>query len=215
MNLLEIEHTLKNYLSTNKKIFVSSSFQTHSIPLLHILKSIHPRIDVIFINTGFHFPETIQFRDEVTELLDLNLIDVRSKLPKSQQLDSDGNFHFTSDPDYCCELNKIEPLDPLLWQYDIWISGVRADQSSVRKEMKPEQPGPNKTTRFHPLLDWSAKDVFDYKRKYNLPSHPLDAKAYQSIGCAPCTLPIVLEGDRAARWFGLNKTECGLHKQLA
>lgn len=214
MTIEDIQHQIRYYRSLGKKIFVTSSFQTHSIPLLHILRTIDDEIDVMFINTGFHFPETISYRDEITKKLGLRLIDVQSIVPKNQQMDADKQFYFVSDPDYCCHMNKVQPLEPYLQQYDVWISGVRADQSMVRKNMKAEQPGAFNTIRFHPLLGWSSKDIYDYRMKYDLPEHPLDKKGYQSIGCAPCTRKLDLNDERSSRWFGMNKTECGLHTEL-
>ena len=170
--------------------------------------------DVIFINTGFHFPETILFRDELENRLNLNVIDLRSHVPKVQQKDSDNQFYYVSDPDYCCFLNKTKPMEAILMTYDVWVNGVRADQSAVRKQMKTLQPAPFDTLRFHPILDWSSKEIYEYRKAYDLPEHPLDSQGYQSIGCAPCTRKIDLNNERDARWFGMNKTECGLHTDL-
>ena len=214
MTVHEIHEQLKKYQKSNKKIFVTSSFQTHSIPLLHILKNANVAIDVLFINTGFHFPETVSYKDEIGKLLNINIIDVRSQVSKSQQLDEDGHFYYASDSDFCCFLNKTQPLEPFLMQYDVWISGVRANQSAVRKNMKTEQEAPFNTMRFHPMLDWTQKQIYDYQIKHNLPEHPLDKEGYQSIGCAPCTRKFDINDERNARWFGQNKTECGLHKDL-
>jgi len=214
MKVQEIHNQLKKYGEEGRKMFVTSSFQTHSIPLLHILAQSEVKVDVLFINTGFHFPETVSFRDEVSELLGLNLIDVRSQVPKSQQKDGNGQLYFVSDPDYCCFLNKTQPMEPFLMQYDVWINGVRADQSAVRKNMKVEQSAPFDTLRFHPMLDWSIQEIYAYKAQHQLPDHPLDQEGYQSIGCAPCTRKPDLNDERSARWFGMNKTECGLHTEL-
>lgn len=214
MKIKEIEDQIVKYRAANKKIFVTSSFQTQSIPMLHILSRFAKDIDVMFLQTGFHFPETISFRNEIVELLGLNLIEVQSLVPKIQQKDANGQFFFASDPDYCCFLNKTQPLEPYLMQYDVWISGVRADQSATRKKMKTEQPGPFDVIRFHPMLDWNAKQIYEYRQLHQLPEHPLDKKGYQSIGCMPCTRKFDLSDERSARWFGMNKTECGLHTDL-
>lgn len=214
MTVQEIENQIAKYQSSEKKIFVTSSFQTHSIPMLHILSKFANKIDVLFIHTGFHFPETILFRDKIVKLLGLNLIDVRSLVSKTQQRDANGQFYFVSDPDHCCFLNKTQPLEPYLMQYDVWISGVRADQSSTRKKMKSEQSAAFDTLRFHPMLDWNAKQIYEYRQLHELPEHPLDEKGYQSIGCVPCTRKFDLSDERSARWFGMNKTECGLHTDL-
>lgn len=214
MTVSDIQQQLNKYHLSNKKTFVTSSFQTHSIPLLHILSNANVDVDVLFINTGFHFPETVSFKDEIGELLNINIIDVRSQVSKSLQKDEEGHFYFASDTDFCCYLNKIQPLEPYLMEYDVWISGVRAEQSSTRKNMKTEQEAPFNTLRFHPLIDWTQKQIYEYRVKHNLPEHPLDKEGYQSIGCAPCTRKFDINDERSARWFGQNKTECGLHKDL-
>lgn len=210
----EIQEQLNHYAVSGKKMFVTSSFQTHSIPLLHIISTSAVDVDVLFINTGFHFPETLYFRDEISSLLNLNTIDVRPSTPKVQQRDTQGNFYFIADPDYCCHMNKVQPLEPYLIKYDIWINGVRADQSATRKAMQVEQEAPHDAIRFHPMLDWNAKRIYEYRMKHQLPEHPLDAQGYQSIGCVPCTRKMDYSDERSARWFGMNKTECGLHTEL-
>lgn len=214
MNADQIAQRLRQYHDRGARMFVSSSFQTHSIPLLHIISLTRIPIDVVFINTGFHFPETLTFKNSIAALLDLNVIDVGSSVSKHDQRDLEGNFHFISDPDYCCFLNKVEPLDKMLGHYDVWISGVRSQQSVARKNMKIEQEAPYETMRFHPLLDWTSKDIYTYRKQHDLPAHPLDDHGYLSVGCAPCTRKLDLHNDRSGRWYGLNKTECGLHKDL-
>ncbi len=214
MKFEEIAKKLQQYKAEGKRMFTTSSFQTHSLVLLHIISRIDNTIPVYFINTGFLFPETVQFKDTVAKQFGLNIISTKGIVPKLQQKDNDGKFLFTSDPDYCCHLNKVQPLDAVLADYDIWINGVRADQSAVRKAMKIEQPAPHGVTRFHPMLDWSKPEIYRYIKEYNLPRHPLEAQGYDSIGCEPCTRKMILGDDRSARWFGLKKTECGLNTDL-
>ena len=197
-----------------KQMFVTSSFQTHSIPLLHILSQCRTDILVVFINTGYLFPETISFRDHVVELLNLSIVNLRSDIPKLQQRDCNGSLYFASDPDRCCYLNKTAPMEKMLMQYDIWINGVRRDQNQNRKKLELEEKAPFGCTRFHPMLDWSNKMIYQYLKEHNLPKHPLEDRGYRSIGCEPCTQKIDLENMRDGRWFGLNKTECGLHTDL-
>jgi len=209
-----IREYIERYRAEGKKLFLTSSFQTHSIPLLHIISEIDRTIPVMFINTGFHFPETIAFRDEVAKLFDLNMIDVQSLVNRAHQRDANGHFYFTSDPDTCCFMNKTQPLEPFLMAYDVWINGVRADQNANRKSMLVEQSAPNGVTRFHPILDWTAKMIYDYAKEHKLPKHPLEDQGYSSIGCEPCTRKIDLSTGRDGRWFGMNKTECGLHTDL-
>ncbi|OFY63843.1 MAG: phosphoadenosine phosphosulfate reductase [Bacteroidetes bacterium RIFCSPLOWO2_02_FULL_36_8] len=214
MSIKEIKDQLLKYKSEGKKIFTSSSFQTHSIPLLHIVSSINVEVDVLFINTGFHFPETISFRDKIVKQLHLNLIDVRSAVSKIQQKDEEGQFYFISDPDYCCYLNKTQPIEPYLQIYDVWISGIRADQNTTRKNLKNVEHAPYNTLRFHPIIDWNFEQIEEYRKLHNLPEHPLVQNGYKSIGCAPCTRKFEFDNERASRWYGMNKNECGLHTDL-
>lgn len=213
-----IQKQVAKYNREGQRMFATSSFQTHSLPMLHILSRIDRSIPVYFINTGFHFPETVAFRDRVAESFGLNLVDLHSLVPKNQQRDKAGNLYFTSDPDYCCYLNKVQPLDPVLARFNIWINGIRGDQNANRKNMLMEQKTPQGTLRYHPMLHWTNKMIFEYIAEYKLPKHPLEAKGYLSIGCEPCTRKFDLEnsadGSRDGRWFGLNKTECGLHTVL-
>jgi phosphoadenosine phosphosulfate reductase len=215
MDFEGIKSKLTEYRDQGKTLFTTSSFQSHSLVLLHILSRIDKTIPVYFINTGFHFAETVKFRDHVSALFGLNIVDLKSDVPKFMQRDSDGRLLFTSDPDHCCYLNKTAPMDAILMSHDVWINGVRADQSAVRAAMKIEQPAKHGCTRFHPMLDWNSKMIWQYQKEHNLPRHPLEEKGFVSIGCEPCTRKLDPEmQEREARWFGLNKIECGLHTDL-
>ncbi len=214
MTIENIKKYIKNYKKEGLKIFVTSSFQTHSIPLLHILSEIDNSIPVMFINTGYLFPETLTFRDDIVKLFNLNLVNVTTTVSRIYQKDCNGNFLFTSDPDRCCYINKTQPMEPILAGHDIWINGIRADQNANRKNMKVEQDGAFNCKRFHPILDWNNKMIYNYIKDHHLPKHPLDEKGYLSIGCEPCTRKFDITNERSGRWFGLNKTECGLHTDL-
>ena len=205
-----VEERIQFYLRNRMKVFVSSSFQTHSIPLLHIIRNINSDIPVYFINTGFHFPETIVYKNQITQLLDLDVRSVESPIPKVGQINNDGRFFYSSDPDECCHFNKILPLEPILAENDVWITGVRRDQNSNRSKFEYEAPGPKGTTRFHPMLEWNSKMIWEYRKAFNLPEHPLEEKGIFSVGCEPCT-QIYQGEERGGRWAGMNKVECGLH----
>lgn len=214
-NLDQIRLKIKKYQEEGKKLFATSSFQSHSIPLLHIIAEIDSSIPIYYLNTGFLFPETLEFKDELSELLGLNFIGIESHVPKSQQRDMNSQLLFTSDPDYCCYLNKTKPLEPLLSSYDIWVNGVRKDQNANRARMKEEERTPQGALRYHPMLEWTSKDIYDYRKMANLPAHPKEQEGYLSIGCEPCTRKMSLgEDERISRWFGMNKVECGLHTDL-
>ena len=215
MNFDLLRKHINQYKIDGKRLFTTSSFQSHSLVLLHMLSRIDSSIPVIFINTGYHFPDTIKFRDQVADQFGLNVIDLKSLTPRYMQKDYQGRLLFASDPDHCCYVNKTQPLDQMLSRYDIWINGVRADQSATRSAMNVEQAAPHNTLRFHPMLDWNAKMIYEYQKEHNLPKHPLESNGYLSIGCEPCTRKIDPEmQEREARWFGMNKTECGLHTEL-
>jgi len=216
MTFKELENKLNQYQKEGKKYFTTSSFQSHSLVLLHMLSKIDPNIPVYFINTGYHFPDTVAFRDKIMSDFGLtNLVDLKPLTPKNMQRDANGKMFFTSDPDYCCYLNKTQPMDAVLMQHDVWINGVRADQSKTRSAMKEEQAAPHSSIRLHPMLDWNSKMIHDYRKEFQLAEHPLEAKGYFSIGCEPCTRKFDLDmQERESRWYGMNKTECGLHTDL-
>ncbi|MEX2380703.1 MAG: phosphoadenylyl-sulfate reductase [Vicingaceae bacterium] len=211
----DIQRQISHYQKAGKKLFATSSFQSHSIPLLHIISEIDNQIPIYYLNTGYLFPETLEFKDQLAERLNLNFISLESVIPKSQQKDENGQLFFTSDPDYCCFLNKTQPLQPILSMHDVWINGIRADQNANRAGMKVEEKTPQGAVRYHPMLHWSSKDIFEYRKAHDLPAHPLEKEGYLSIGCEPCTQKMLGNNDeRTARWFGMNKVECGLHTDL-
>jgi len=215
LEVAQIQKQLEAYRERGLKLFSTSSFQTHSVVLLHILSQTDRSIPIYFINTGYHFPETVAYRDRIVDLLGLNLRDIYSDVPRNMQKDAAGRLFFASDPDFCCHLNKVQPLDTLLPKYDVWINGVRADQSAVRKAMKVEQPAKYGVVRFHPMLDWNSRTIETYLKEHKLPRHPLESQGYLSIGCEPCTRKFDPNmSERESRWFGLNKTECGINTDL-
>ena len=214
MQVEEIIENLNKLHSEGKTLFVTSSFQTHSIPLVHIIARSNLDIPVYCLNTGFLFPETLAFKDRLATEFGIEIWSIYSDIPKSRQRDAQGNMLFTSNPDYCCHINKVKPTESLLKTTDIWVNGVRRDQNTNRKNMKTFQPAGHGAMRFHPMLEWTGKDIFDYIRKHDLPRHPLDEAGYRSIGCEPCTRKSLATDPREARWFGMNKTECGLHTDL-
>jgi len=212
-------HTeLAAYAAAGKRLFATSSFQSNSVVLLHLLSELAPQVPVYFLDTGYHFPETLRFKRALAQRFGLVIHDLRSPLCRSQQRDAQGRLLFASDPDHCCHLNKIVPLDPIIAGHDVWVSGVRGAQSASRAAMTREATGRGGITRYHPLLDWDGRTVHQYITAHELPAHPLEDRGYISVGCRPCTRTALEQldlDDRGGRWFGLNKTECGLHTEVS
>ncbi len=211
MQIRKIKNKIVHYNENGMRLFATSSFQTNSVVLLHILSRIDNNIPIYFINTGFHFPETIQYKNMITRKLNIRVIDLLPHVPKNMQRSPAGDLMFTYDPDYCCFLNKVQPIEALLEQYDVWINGIRADQNSNRGKLREEERTKHNTHRYHPLLHWNSRDMQNYIETYDLPIHPLEEKGYKSIGCEPCTRPVNGDNAREGRWTGMKKTECGLH----
>lgn len=220
--IARIEAELDAYRADGQRVFATSSFQSNSVVLLHLLARFAPETPVFFLQTGFHFPETLRFRRQLAESLRLDVRDVVAPVSRHQQVTASGRLLFAEDPDRCCHINKVIPLDPILAAHDIWVSGVRGTQSATRAAMGRTSRGRGGVLRYHPIIDWHARDVYHYVQAHNLPAHPLEDHGYLSVGCAPCTRrpmdepdlggpPVPLDGERAGRWTGMNKTECGLH----
>lgn len=196
-------------------IAMSSSFQTQSVPLLHMISQTAPHLPVIFLDTGYHFPETIAFRDQLAEAFGLNIKVVRAAMSRIEFTQRYGNELYRHDPDLCCYINKVEPMQRAMQGLRAWISGIRRDQSPARANTQIVEQTPQGLQRVHPMAAWTQDEVARYIDRYNLPQHPLHNQGYRSIGCMPCTRPVREdEEERAGRWEGQGKTECGLHTIL-
>ncbi|PZT88956.1 MAG: phosphoadenylyl-sulfate reductase [Citromicrobium sp.] len=194
---------------------VVSSFGAESAVLLHLVSAIDPAIPVLFLETGKHFPETLAYRDELGERFGLNLINLYPDLSELEQRDETG-LRWSYDPDGCCDLRKVRPLEKALARYDASFTGRKAFQSSTRANLpRFELDGSDAQGRLkiNPLIDWDAARIAAYFEEHDLPRHPLIERGFASIGCSPCTRPVA-EGEdpRAGRWAGWDKVECGLHK---
>ncbi len=208
---------LKFATETIDRLAVASSFQASGLVILHLLRELKPDVPVLFLNTGFHFPETLKFRDKIVEMWDLKLVELRGEHQSPErQAELHGPELFKSNPDRCCFINKVEPLQKALEEYDGWISGLRRDQSPLRASTPVVEaqllPSGNEVLKIHPLASWTREDVTGYIKMHNIPTHPLLEQGFASIGCQPCTRPVdANEDERAGRWEGFNKTECGIH----
>lgn len=189
----------------------SSSFQTQSVPLLHMISRVVAAMPVLFLDTGFHFPETLAFRDRLVRQLGLKLEVLRASGGARGVGLRYGELYRT-DPDLCCHLNKVEPMERIQRRLRGWITGIRRDQTVGRRGVEIVSRLPNGVIKVCPLAGWTAVDVEAYLARHRLPRHPLEGQGFASIGCAPCTRPVRIgENARAGRWAGHEKTECGLH----
>jgi phosphoadenosine phosphosulfate reductase len=196
-------------------LLFTSSFGAGSGVLLHMWSRVARHRPVVFIDTGFLFPETLAYRDSLVDRLGLSLQVVRPDTPRREFLGEHGDDVMARDPDFCCAQNKIAPLAPLLPNARAWVSGLRRDQSDARREtpiLLPTLDGPIKV---HPLATMTSSEALEYMAAHGIPDHPLRSRRYLSIGCEPCTRAVEPgEDERAGRWAGTSKTECGLHTHL-
>ena len=194
------------------KIAMVSSFGAESVALLHMVSVIDRSVPVLFLDTEMLFPETLAYQREVADVLGLS--DVRVLTPDRTELflrDPDGDLHL-SDPDACCALRKVEPLEDALEPFDAWITGRKRFHGGKRAAMDFFEAEGTMRIKVNPLAHWSPLDVQDYMLNNRLPRHPLVDRGFPSIGCAPCTTRVAPgEDPRAGRWRGRTKQECGIH----
>lgn len=193
------------------RLAMVSSFGAESVALLHYIKGLRPNVPVIFLDTGKHFPETLAYRDVLTERLDLDLVVARPDQRIVADDDPTGQLH-SRDPDACCKLRKILPLQDALASFDSWISGRKRYQGATRAAL-PIIERDGRMIKVNPLALWSQEDLAAYLDHHELPRHPLESQGFSSIGCAPCTRTVRPGEDaRAGRWPQVpDKTECGIH----
>ena len=196
------------------KIAITSSFQTESVVLLHMVSQIDPSIQVFFLETGWHFPETLEFKRQIIAELGLtNVVDLKADPKKREAFNQEaGGKPYEANPDHCCHINKVEPLDEALKGLRAWISGIRRSQSKTRKDIRIVEEYQGGLFKINPLANATSGDIWWYLKEHRLPKHPLFDKGYLSIGCWPCTRPAQPGDDeRSGRWAGKEKTECGIH----
>ena len=194
---------------------VTSSFGAESAVLLHMVSEVAAEVPVLFLDTDFHFSETIDYRRGLARQLGVTVLDVRPALSPAQQARTFGEALYNRDPDACCALRKTEPLRRALTMYDGWATGVRRVQTPERAAtpiVEARRHDDRWLVKVAPLAAWTDEQVLAYQNEHGLPPHPLVKSGYRSIGCAPCTRPVA-GGDnaRAGRWAAFAKTECGLH----
>lgn len=170
-------------------------------------------VDVLFLETGYHFAETIGTRDAVENTMSVNIVDVTAKFSVAEQDEKYGKDLFARDPAACCAMRKVEPLTSTLQGYEAWATGVRREEAPSRANTPlVEWDDKNGLVKINPLAAWTFDDLLDYAEKHDVLVNPLVKDGFPSIGCAPCTKRVAPGDDpRSGRWAGLDKTECGLH----
>jgi len=197
-----------------QKLAIVTSFQPTGIVTMHMMSQIAPDTPVLTLDTGVLFDETYQLMDELEAQLKLNLIRVKPALTLDEQAEQHGATLWDRDPEKCCQIRKVTPLNEVLVGYDAWISGIRRDQSSGRAftpiiARDARQEG---RVKLNPFATWTEEMIWTYIRAYELPYNTLHDNGYPSIGCKTCTRPVT-DGvySRDGRWSGFGKVECGIH----
>ncbi|TWE12281.1 phosphoadenylyl-sulfate reductase [Rudaeicoccus suwonensis] len=193
------------------RVAVAGSMQ--DTVLIHLASSVVPGIEVLFLDTGYHFAQTLQTRDRVADRYPVR---VRTLHPRQTVAEQDADFGAAlhdRDPDLCCALRKTQPLDDALDDYDAWATGLRRVESPSRASTAVVSYDARRDkVKLAPLAAWTDDDVAAYSSKHGLIANPLLQQGYPSIGCAPCTSRVAAGGDsRAGRWADSDKTECGIH----
>jgi phosphoadenosine phosphosulfate reductase len=195
---------------------ITCSFQAEDVVVLHLAIQQRPDIPVLFLETGYHFPETLAYRDRMAAEWNLNLQNLSAKQSVGDQEAQFGILNQTA-PDRCCGFRKVTPLFKGLAPYDTWLTGLRREQSPTRANLQTIEtfklPSGKELKKVSPLAAWTNREVWNYLQAHDIPALSLYEKGYTSIGCAPCTeLPIDPENARSGRWHG-KKLECGIHIQ--
>jgi phosphoadenosine phosphosulfate reductase len=213
LELATAEQILEWAVETFGERFCITSSMADAV-LAHLASTVAPGIDVVFLDTGYHFAETIGTRDAVAATLPLTVVSVRPELSVAEQDEQYGPDLFARDPDLCCAMRKVGPLRDSLDGYDAWATGLRRDETRDRVIAPVVGWDEDKQrVKVSPLARWTATDVDRYVQENNVLVNPLQFDGYPSIGCWPCTRQVAPGDDpRSGRWAGTSKTECGIHR---
>ena len=197
------------------RIAIASAFQAEGTIVMHLATQIRPDIPILFLETGYQFAETLAFKEQLAERMGLNVVDLVGEHTVAEQAEVFGPRLFERDPERCCDLNKVQPMFHALRDLDAWITAFRRESSPTRAdapfvqqyELEPDRW----IVKINPMAAWSGQEVWGYLKENDLPHNPLYDLGYASIGCAPCTrMRFPDEPERAGRWAGLSKWECGI-----
>jgi len=200
--------------NVNARVCLTSSFQAEDMAVLHLLRQRIPEVPVLFLDTGYHFSQTYEYRDRMAKEWSLQLVNVLPKQPVPEQESAFGIL-YRSDPTRCCQLRKVDPLLGALEPFDVWFTGLRREQSPTRKNLKKVElhrlPTGKTLWKVSLLADWNWEQVWHYANANGISHLPQYDEGYLSIGCEPCTaLPADPNNPRSGRWGG-TKLECGIH----
>ena len=195
------------------KLAIGCSLGAEDMVIMDIAVKVKPDIPFLFLDTDFHFKDTLDLLEEARKRYNANIRVVKTDLTPEEQAKKYGPQLFFTDPSLCCTLRKVMPMKEALSPFSAWITGIRREQSPTRANARVvEEDRVFGLIKINPLVRWTWNEVWDYIKEHNVPYNRLHDMGYPSIGCAPCTQPVRPGEDfRAGRWAGTQKTECGLH----
>jgi phosphoadenosine phosphosulfate reductase len=199
---------------------IGTSFQGAGLVIMHLAKSQDLRIPVFTLDTGLLFPEARELRERLENFFGFRIEVLEPDLTVEQQAAAEGPELWKRDPDLCCTIRKVLPLQTRLAELDCWITGLRRQQSESRagvgivEQYLFDEASGRDIVKLNPLANWSREAVWNYIREHGIPYNPLHDQGYRSIGCQPCTTKAAGENERGGRWIGFNKAECGIHTFL-
>ena len=210
----KVRATLVQNVTRKGDVCLTCSFQAEDVLLTKLALELDPKIPILFLDTGYHFAETYQYRDRIAAEWNLNLFNLLPELTVEEQESQFGILNQTA-PDQCCQMRKVAPLFKALANYRVWLTGLRREQAKSRAALEESAPftlpGGAQILKLAPLTEWTTKDVWYACEQLSIPLLPLYERGYSSIGCEPCTsLPLDPNDPRSGRWAG-RKVECGIH----
>lgn len=209
-----VRAALSQEIAGKQDVCLTCSFQAEDVLLTKLAIELDANIPILFLDTGYHFRETYEYRDRIAADWQLNLINLLPEKTVAEQ-EAEHGLLYHSAPDQCCKLRKVEPLFKAVAGYRVWLTGLRREQAKSRAALEESAlftlPGGNQVLKLAPLAAWTARDVWYACESLSIPLLPLYARGYSSIGCEPCTtLPLDPNDPRSGRWAG-RKVECGIH----
>ena len=218
IKLNAVRSHLKHEIKRRGDVCLTCSFQAEDVLLTKLAIALDPQIPILFLDTGYHFRETYEYRDRIAEEWSLNLINLLPEKTVPEQ-EAEHGLLYQSAPDQCCKLRKVEPLFKAVASYRVWLTGLRREQARSRAALEEETqfalPGGQHVLKLAPLASWTTRDVWYACEQLSIPLLPLYERGFSSIGCEPCTsLPLDANDPRSGRWAG-RKVECGIHIEAA